>query len=475
VTSRPKPNLVFVFADQLRWDCCGYNGDQRARTPNLDRLCDEGVNFSNAVSGHPVCAPFRASLFTGKYTSSTGMVINTVRMNPDHECFGHVLTRGGYETSYIGKWHLWGTKRGNYYDTEYAYTPPGPYRLGFDGFWAAYNFAHNYYLAEYYEDSPKPIKVHGYEPDFQTDLAIERIRRMNATGNPFALFLSYGTPHDPWARCNVPEEFAKPFEWVDFDDRPPSFLKAVDPYRDAWTTGDAYADADAYAGNLRLYHAMTANLDWNVGRLLRALDAMGLREDTIVVFTSDHGSMFGEHGRAGKATFYEEAVRVPFLLRWGDRTPAGHTTDACLNTPDILPTVLSLMGLPVPGAVEGMDLSRLALGRPGPEPDHALLQGMAETDGWDDGFEWRAVRTKRHTHAVYRDPRKEMLFDHVADRHQLSNLIDDPAHAETADRLRKAMADRMAELGDTFEAATWYRDHWLDDNFNIVRSATLKG
>ena len=472
-SSTKHPNLVFVFADQLRRDCVGYNGDARARTPNLDRLSGQAISFSNAISAHPVCAPFRASLFTGKYSSSTGVVINTVRCNPNHECFGHVLTRGGYETSYIGKWHLWGTKRGDYYDTEYAYTPPGEYRLGFDGYWAAYNFLHNYYLSQCFEDTPQPIRPHGYEPDWQTDLAIERVRRMSGTGNPFALFLSFGTPHEPWCRCNVPEEFAKSFDWVDFDDRPPNFMEGIDKYRDAWTFGEGYADAEVYVGDKRNYYAMTANLDWNVGRLLKALDKMGLADDTIVVFTSDHGSMFGEHGRAGKCTFYEEAVRVPLLVRWPGRIPAGHATDACLSTPDIMPTLLSMMHLPVPAAAEGTDLSHLALGQPGPAPDCALLQGMAETDGWDDGYEWRAVRDKQYTYAVYREGRMELLFDNVADRYQMTNLIDDPAHADTADRLRKLMADRMAALGDTFEPASWYRDNWIDENFNVVRSATL--
>ena len=98
---------------------------------------------------------------------------------------------------------------------------------------------------------------------------------------------------------------------------------------------------------------------------------------------------------------------------------------------------------------------------------------MAETDAWNDGFEWRAMRNKRHTYAVYRQPRMALLFDNVADRYQMTNLIDDPAHAAVADRLRKRMAERMAELGDTFEVASWYRDNWIDENFNIVRSATL--
>ncbi len=472
-TSTKRPNLVYVFADQLRRASCGYAGDHWARTPNIDALAADGVSFRNAVSGHPVCAAYRASLMTGKYTSSTGMVINTIRMNPNHECFAHALNAGGYQTSYIGKWHMWGTKRGSYYDPEYAYTPPGPYRLGFDGHWAAFNFLHNYYVAEHYTDTDKPIRVHGYEPDAQTDMAIEQIKRMQAGDDPFALFLSFGTPHDPWARTNTPEADYKTFEWTDFDADPaPNFLTEHDGHRNAWTgVGDDYADE--FPKIRQSYYAMTANLDWNIGRLLKAIDEMELAEDTIFVFTSDHGEMFGAHSRSGKMTFYEEACRVPFLMRRAGHTPAGTETDVCLNTPDIMPTILGMMDLPIPEAAEGMDLSGHALGTGGDEPEAALMQGMAEVDGWMDGSEYRALRTKQHTYARYLDDGSEKLFDNLADPFQMNNLIDDPACADLAAKLRKHLADRMAELGDTFEKSTWYRDNWLDENFNIVRTATL--
>lgn len=137
-----KPNVVFIIADQLRYQSCGFAGDARARTPQLDALAKQGVVFRNAVSGHPVCAAFRASLFTGKYTTSTGMVINELRMNTNHVFLAQVLDRAGYDTAYIGKWHLWAKELGNHYDPKNSFVPPGPYRFGFDGFWAAYNFHH---------------------------------------------------------------------------------------------------------------------------------------------------------------------------------------------------------------------------------------------------------------------------------------------------------------------------------------------
>jgi len=467
-----QPNLIFVFADQLSRDRCGFAGDRWARTPHLDDFATEGVDCCNAVSGSPVCAPYRASLFTGKYQSSTGMIINTIRMNPDHECFAHVLNAGGYETAYIGKWHLWGTKRGNYYDVDYSYCPPGPHRLGFDDFYAGYNFLHNYYVAFYHTNSPRQIPVHGFEPDFQTDMAIKQMKRLKDGDNPFAMFLSFGTPHDPWARTNTPEDFYKTFEWTDFDNDPrPNFMTEHDGHHSAWTS--AGEDYPEHFEHIRqCYYALTANLDWNMGRLFDAIDEMGLADDTIVVFTSDHGEMFGAHSRVAKCVFYEESVRVPFLMRWGDRLPTG-ANDVCLNTPDIMPTLLGMMDLPVPEGVEGTDLSTALLTGRDEEDTPAFMQGMGEVDGWTDGCEWRAVRGKQFTYAAYREPDDEMLFDNLADPYQLTNLIDSPEHASAADRMRSWMRAKMDSLNDTFEPSTYYRDNWLDAESNIIRTATL--
>ncbi len=160
-TSRP-PNIVYVFADQLRYQSCGHAGDRKARTPNLDAFASQGTSFKNAVSGHPVCAPYRASMLTGKYTTSTGMVINEMRVNPNHDSLAHVLTRGGYETAYIGKWHLYANQLGNHEDPKNSFTPPGPHRLGFDGFWASYGFHHENYRGYFHTDSPEKIPVEGY-------------------------------------------------------------------------------------------------------------------------------------------------------------------------------------------------------------------------------------------------------------------------------------------------------------------------
>lgn len=469
--NRRPPNLIFVLADQLRYASCGYAGDARASTPHMDRLAGEGVNFSNAVSSMPVCSAYRASLLTGKYTTSTGMVINELRMNPGHECLGHVLTRAGYQTGYIGKWHLYANQLGHHNDPRNSFVPRGPDRLGFDGFWAAYNFHHDYYNACYHTETPEklPYGQAAYEPDAQTDMAIEFLRKTAPSGNPFALVLSVGTPHDPWVKENVPARFHDAFRDVRFPP-PPNYSDTMDPYGDKWSNmAKSPAQIEEW---MRVYYAMTANLDWNLGRLLQVVDQAAIADRTIVVFTSDHGEMFGAHGRMKKNTFYEEAARVPFLARWPGRIPAGHVSDACLNTVDIMPTLLSLMGLPIPGAVEGADLGYCALGQPGTEPEAALLMNTGACATWEDGHEWRALRDKRFTYAVYRVDGAELLFDNVSDPYQLRNLAAEPRQSETLNRFREMLRAQMAALGDTFERSTWYRDHWTRDRI-ILRSATM--
>ena len=465
-----KPNLVYVFADQLRYQSCGFAGDERAITPNIDKLATEGANFYNAVSGSPMCAPYRASLFTGKYASSTGMAINELRMNPNHDCIGHVLHRNGYQTSYIGKWHLWANQLGRHHDKQNSYIPPGPHRLGFDGEWSAYNFHHTYFDTYYHRDSPERITIPGYEPDGQTDLAIDYLKRASTTNDPFALFLSIGTPHDPWTQDNVPDEYYDMFRKVDFP-LPENYREENDPYGDSWAmmSDEQRAKLPEW---MRVYYAMTTNLDWNVGRLLSAINELGLQEDTIFVFTSDHGEMFGAQGRKAKNIFYEEAVRIPFLMRWSETIPEGLTTDVCLNTPDIMPTLLSMMELPISEDVEGSDLSPAAFDQTFEEPEAAFMQGMGCTAKWEDGYEWRALRTKQHTYALHRPDGYEKLFDNIADPCQTRNLIDIPPSQGILNELRALLKQRMHALNDTFQACTWYRDNWSEDRI-ILRTATL--
>lgn len=473
-TSRPRkrPNLVYVFADQLRTQSVGYYGgyanDPLPYTPNLDALQQESCDFRNAVSSSPICCAHRASLLTGKYQSSTGMVINELRMMPDPDAIGHQLSNAGYQTGYIGKWHLYGKHHG----LKQQFVPPGPYRQGFDEYWAANNFNHKYYEGFYFEDTLDKIEIEGYEPHTQTDMAIDYMRKAQSEDSPFALFLSWGPPHDPWNWGNSPETFNHLFKDREFPD-PPNFspdgharywAERMDEewYREKWMP-NRFQYRQAYA-------AQTSSLDWDLERLLSAMNSMGIADDTIFVFTSDHGEQFGSQGRVAKKIFYEESARVPFLIRYpGVSKP--HVNDAAFNTVDVAPTLLGLMGLSVPDAMEGMDLSHLVRGEEGPEPEAAFMQSLGHTYQWNDGDEWRAVRDKRYTYAKMLAGETEYLFDNIEDPYQTRNLIDDPAHRGTREQMRDWLEAKMTELNDPFEPTTWFKDRWTEDRV-IVRSAT---
>lgn len=467
---KKRPNLIYVFADQLRHDVLGYAGDEKAYTPNIDKFAGESMNFCSAVSVYPVCAPHRASLFTGKYPSSTGMVINEIRCMPDKDAIGHVLTDNGYNTGYIGKWHLYNTS-GEHSDMTNQYVPPGEYRLGFDGYWAAYGFNHRYYKGFYFEDEYKRIDIDGYEPDAQTDMAIDFIDKADVN-KPFSLFLSYGTPHDPWTEENVPKEFFDMFKDVRFNDPPNYSGEAsassywVDEFDEEWFRNKWAPKRNKIK---QVYYAMVANLDRNFGRLLECIDKKGIFENTIVVFTSDHGEMWGAHQRIAKKIFYDEAARIPFLIRWPKCIKEGSENDACLNTPDIMPSLLELMGLEIPGSVEGTSFAKSMKGQKQIEPKAAFMQGMGHTYKWKDGDEWRSLRDKQYTYALTING-NEYLFDNLNDPYQMNNLVKKEEYRQKTQYYREMLKDKMKNLNDEMKPCTWYKDKWTN-NRTVIKSA----
>lgn len=462
-TADKPPNVLIVFADQLRYQSCGFS-DPKAITPNIDSLAKQGVLFRNFVSSTPVCSAFRASLLTGKYASSTGVVVNELRMNPNHDTFAHVLKAAGYRTDFIGKWHLWAHRPGGHAGAQNNFIPPGPYRMGFDDFWQAYNFGHDNYHYSSWANSPEEIKGTEFKPVFNSNLAIERIKHHAKTSDPFAMVVAYSPPHDPWDEKNCPQEWYAKFKNVEFP-LPETWQEVPDPYMDRNTNKQAWLKKwkPKLPDMMRVYYAMTSALDEQIGRVLATLKETGLENNTIVIFMSDHGEMFGAHGRVYKMTFYEESARVPMIIRWPGQIPAGTVSDACMSSPDIMPTILGLCGQKIPAAVEGMDLSQVAKGKPGPEPEFALLQGMGHTFQWQNGFEWRALRDKQFTYARYLKDGKELLFDNQHDPLQKIDLAADADHADKLTELRGKLTQKLVSIHDDFKPCSWYRDHWIKD------------
>jgi len=423
-----RPNLLFVFADQWRAQNIGYL-DPEVHTPHLDRFAAEGARFDNAVSALPVCTPYRAMMLTGRYALSTRMLLNDVRLPESEISIAEVLKDAGYQTGYVGKWHLDGPWR-------WEWTPPGPRRQGFD-FWAGIDCQHRYLDAFYYRDTPEKIRIEGYEPDHQTDVAIEFLRERQMD-KPFCLFLSWAPPHDPYDQ--VPEEF-------------------LDLYDPASITLRQNCRDERHRKQIAQYYAHITALDTCFGRLMTTLDELGLRENTVVVFTSDHGDMLGSQGRAKKQLPWEESLMVPFLLRHPGVVKAGSRIESPLNAVDIMPTLLALLGVPSPSCVEGSDLSHLLLGGSGRAPDSAFIFNICPF--WSRRLaaipEWRGVRTAHHTY-VRTLAGPWLLYDNTNDPYQLTNLVEDPSTRALRDRLDREIDQWLDKTGDPFRPRQYYHE-----------------
>ena len=423
--ARQNVNLLFVFADQLRADAVSLAGNPDVRTPHLEGLAGQGMTFTQAVANCPVCTPSRGTILTGRYPLAHRAASNDLPLGDGERTFGDVLGAQGWHTGYIGKWHLDGMPRDRF-------TPPGPRRRGF-AHWAAWNCGHDYFHGRYHRDHPEPLGIEGYEPDGQTELAMDFIRARRQ--EPWALFLSWGPPHDPYPQ--VPE----------------AYRRLYDP--DALTLRGNALEADRRA--VADYYAAVTALDDNLGRLLALLEELGLQERTIVVYTADHGDMLFSHGMRQKQKPFAESVRVPLVVRHPGVVPAAVRSEALISTVDLLPTLLGLLEVEAPDGVQGTDLSRHLQGRPSDLPSSAFLLNPIPVDNPADiaQGEWRGLRTARHTYAVRRDG-PWLLYDDVADPLQLENLVADPARGALRQRLEAELTGWLERTGDRF--LPW-RDH----------------
>ena len=428
LSAQERPNLLFVFADQWRAQAMGYAGNVDVQTPCLDRLARESVVYSNAVSNCPVCSPFRASLITGQYPLTHGVFLNDLQLNTRAVSFAQAYNEAGYKTAYIGKWHLDGSGRS-------AYIPPER-RQGFH-YWKVLECTHNYNHSEYYAgDNPTKRVWPGYDAEAQTEDAIEYLQNRVEDHSPFALFLSWGSPHAPYR--------TGPKAIVDHYDKKHLTLRKNIPAKDL-------AQAQKTTAG---YYAHITTLDGCMGKLMNTLASSGLDKNTIVVFTSDHGDMLHSRGMLKKQRPWDESIRIPFLLRcptaWARRP---QVIKAPISAPDVMPTLLSMSDISIPETVEGQDLSEEVLGIKPPSEDRAALILCPSPFGqWSrksGGKEYRGVRTKRYTYT--RDLKGPwLLYDNQKDPYQQNNLIGNPAFDQLQKSLESQLQRRLKQTGDDF-------------------------
>jgi arylsulfatase A-like enzyme len=429
-----KPNIVYVLTDQWRAQATGYAGDPNVKTPNLDALASKSINFTNAVSVCPVCTPYRASLMTGKYPLSTGMFLNDLYLPDEELCMAEIFKTAGYGTGYIGKWHLDGHGRSSFI--------PKNRRQGFD-YWKVLECTHSYNKSHYYAGEDQKIRIwEGYDAYQQTADAQQYIRRHAKGNKPFLLVMAYGGPHFP--HDTAPEELKAMY--------PPDSIKLRPNVPKKWKE-KARKEAQGYYGHC------TA-LDKCIADLYKTLEETGIADDTIFVFTSDHGEMLGSQGQRPKMKQrpWDESILVPFLLRYpAAGADKGRKVTTPINTPDILPTLLSLAGVAIPDTVEGEDVSRLV--RSKKSEDRAVLFMNVSPFGYPQSEGFRGIRTSRYTYVRYSDGAK-LMYDNKLDEYQMKNLAGIAAHAGLQKKLEGKLQSKLKRMGDKLHPKQHYLKEW---------------
>ncbi|HBE02177.1 MAG: hypothetical protein A2096_15275 [Spirochaetes bacterium GWF1_41_5] len=436
-------NVIWIISDQHRAQCLSINGDPNLNTPNIDAMGALGLNFTQAVSGFPLCCPFRGSMLTGRYPH---LCI------PGHEyplpegmpTIAHILNEHGYETAYFGKWHVAGLHESEGRTSLRKVSMP--MRGGFTR-WLGYennnsqwdSWVHGHDTAG--TEIPH-YRLPGYETDALTDHFLDYLKEKKNTqaDKPFFAVLSVQPPHDPYVA-------------------PPQFMARHNPERMIMRENvprvlSIMKQAKReYAGSC----AMIENLDYNIGRVIMLLRETGLYDSTHILFFSDHGDMHGSHGLMRKTNPFEEAVRIPFVMGGvSDKGYNGMRSGSCstlINHVDIAPTTLGLCGVPVPESMQGTDLSAVRLERRSAPayPDSVFLQSVIPTGhGSSIDRPWRGIITHDRWKYVALDSQPWLLFNLTEDPYEQVNHAFNTSYAAERKKLNNRLARWISDTGDTF-------------------------
>ena len=433
-------NIIFYFTDQQRWDTCGCFGQPLDITPNLDALAREGVKFDNAFSPQPVCGPCRALFQTGKYPTETGCFRNNIMLPAGVKTLGQYIEEAGYETAYIGKWHLAS-------DGELEKPPaidhtvtaiPRELRGGYTGFWRAADvleFTSHGYDGFVFDENDKRVDFKGYRADCINDMALEFLD--GYTGEkPFFMTISQIEPHHQNDRRHYEGPEGSKERFKDFV--LPEDLKALG--------GNAAEEYPDYLGQC-------ASLDENLGRLVAKLKEKGLYENTVILFASDHGSHFLTRNRDEHLNGYDDYKRschdaclhVPLVIAGGPYR-GGRAVEELVSTASLPKTILALAGVDVGGAMIGENLLDVVEKKADNRPNEIFAQISESRVG-------RCIRTARYTYSVYAPGvnggeaaasdryADDFLYDMEQDPHQLNNVVTDPAYAQVKAELRARLLD----------------------------------
>lgn len=462
-----QPNLLFIFPDQLRNAGIGINNQDPVYTPNLDQLAKEGMVISNAISSFPLCSPYRGMLMTGKtpYNNSVLSNSNSRRYKYNNSwqkedvSFSDVLVKNGYDAGYVGKLHLTSPppiagKDSVIWD---AYTPK-EFRHGFN-FWYSYGTFDIHNTPHYWVNDAKEDEltyVNEWSPKHEADVIIDYIKnpseKTRQKDKPFALFWSVNPPHPPYQY--VPEKYLEAYKDKSVEDLlvRTNVVLDTDAKDLAFHHGATRKRTHLAKEHVRDYFAMITGVDEQIGRVLKTLEEEGLDKNTIVVITSDHGEMMGSHGLMSKNIWYEEAINVPFIIRWPEKIKAGQKDDLLLGSTDIMPTLLNMLGTTdgMPTNLDGKDLSSIILKNEGNRPNSVLYYFIEEGQ---PASGHRGIRTQTHTYVVTLDRddvERRVMYNIKKDPYQMNNIVGGDSELEKT--LHEQLLQQLKEKKDPWLA-----------------------
>ena len=437
-----KPNIIFIFSDQQRHDSCGCYGQELDITPNLDKMAEEGVLFTNAFTCQPLCTPARACIQTGLYPTQTGVFRNNIGLPISEKNIANYLSRNGYETSYVGKWHLatnTGLKKvvGENYD--YSTKPvPLKFRGGYKNYWLVSDiieFTSKSYEGHLFDKDMNKVEFKGeYRVDFITDRVLDYLSSRN-TSKPLFLFISYLEPHHQ----NDSGHFEGP-------------IGSKEKFKDFKVPGDLVGTDGDWREEYPDYLGCCHSIDKNAKRIFDKLDELGMTDNTIIVYTSDHGCHFKTRNAEYKRSCHESSIHIPLIIK-GPGFQAGKKIDELVSLIDFAPTIIKCAGIEIPEHMMGRAL-------------HELVEGTA--DNWQnevlihisESQVGRAIRTKKWKYSV-RAPQKffrsrshskiyeeDFLYDLENDIHERNNLVDHPDYEEVRNELAEILKQKMEESGE---------------------------
>lgn len=452
-----RPNLLFIMADQWKGDVLGCIGKEPVQTPYLDRLASEGVLFTNAVSCYPVSSPARGILMTGMYPMNNKVIGNCnsetapygVELPETARCWSDVLKDKQYRTGYIGKWHLDSPYK-PYVDTynnrgKVAWNEwcPPERRHGFD-YWVAYGTYGNHLNPMYWEASaPRDsfFYANQWGPEYEVNRAIEFLSKQEESNSPFALVVSMNPPHTGYDL--VPDKYKEIYKNLDIEaltkNRPDIQAKGT-------KMGDFFRE------NIRNYYACMTGVDENIGRLVNELKRLGLFENTIIVFTSDHGICLGTHNATGKDIYYEESMKVPLIISWPQRLKPRVDNHTMIAFGDMYSTLLSMMGFSkdIPQEVQTFDFAKTILSG---KEDKKTIQPYYHVEPANPTSGYRGLRTSRYTFAVHATNGKidrTILFDRNKDPYQMDDIAAE--QPKLVRSLYKQLKKWLTKTNDPFAA-----------------------